>query len=81
MDGIGSPREFLYVDGVVPDVPDLWVGLLLEDVDDVSRLDLGLDLALLLLGAPQSLGLTYVCCTPGKDTRRMNDATRIIIDN
>jgi hypothetical protein len=57
VDRVGPAGEFLHGDRVFFDLPDFGVGPILEDVDNVGGLYLGLHLSLLLLGPPDGLAL------------------------
>jgi hypothetical protein len=78
VDGVAPEGELLHVQRVLPDVLYHRVRSLLEDVDDVRRLDLALGLSLLLLRPSHRLQLTRADATLGTRHRRTNAATRII---
>lgn len=78
VDGVATKGEFLHVERVLPDILDHWVCSILEDVDDVRRLDLALSLSLLLLRPSNCLQLTHTHRTLGTRHRRTSAATRII---
>lgn len=57
VDGVEPVGKLLHKDGVFSNIPQNWVCPLLEDVDDVGGLDLGLGLALFLLGTAHQVHL------------------------
>ena len=74
-----TSRQFLDVYGILSNVFDLWVRALLEDVDNVCRLSLDLNVSLFLFGSTNCFCLDYTRYTPAKTPLRTKRASLIII--
>lgn len=57
VDGVESIGQLLHEDRVFSDIPQNWVSPLLEDVDNIRGLNLGLGLSFFLLGTTHQVHL------------------------
>lgn len=79
VDGVEAIGKLLHKDGVFSDILKNGIGSLLEDVDDISRLYLGLSLAFLLLRTAHQVHLGGCRDTLGLRLLRRSEEIRIIV--
>lgn len=79
VDGIEAIGKLLHKDGVFSNIPKNGIGTLLENVDDIVRLDLGLSLAFLLLRTAHQVHLGGCGDTLGLRLLRRSEEIRIIV--